>query len=529
MFQKRQLWKSSDRQEDPELLFRATGSARRQRQRIGPPAVFEAMEPRLLLTASLVDDGLGSIVYTGGAGVASVLTVSQVASARYQFNDTAETITVSGAGAANWTGSGTNTVQHNGVGMTREFAVNLGDVGDSITIDDLVATDLLVINVSLGATDLVGDLVTLHGSTGPDDISLAATDSVVEITGLAVRVRISDAALIDGDALVVNGNDGDDWIKASTGVEDHLLITLNGEDDDDYLSADAVLNGGPGNDILVSGLGDDTISGGDGVDRVVSEAYGDTSRDFTFTLTDTQLTRTVGLTTDTDTLSGIEEAQLTGGDGDDSFEIGEFSGHVDMTGGLGSDTVDFLGGTMGVVIDLDLVDETQHLNAAGQTLILRDAIENFVGTTSVDRIYVDALAVDRFINSECSDNDLLTVDGQRQFVDARKSDRAGYVTAYGFGTIDFDGVERLAIVNTLGSIGFTPGGGCCNDAYTVSVEYPVADTMKRPRAVVVDDLNNDGHLDLVVVGKGKKGTNNTNVFLGEGFAYSDGTFTPPNF
>ena len=71
------------------------------------------------------------------------------------------------------------------------------------------------------------------------------------------------------DRLTVQGNDGNDNIKAQPPVEGTILITLEGNAGDDFLSADAILNGGDGNDTLTGGTGRDTLTGGAGDDDFV--------------------------------------------------------------------------------------------------------------------------------------------------------------------------------------------------------------------------------------------------------------------
>ena len=76
--------------------------------------------------------------------------------------------------------------------------------------------------------------------------------------------------------LTVNGNEGDDAIKAEDGVEALIGIVLNGNAGDDFLSADATLNGGPGDDFLQGGAGADTLNGGPGEDTMVGGLGNDT-------------------------------------------------------------------------------------------------------------------------------------------------------------------------------------------------------------------------------------------------------------
>ena len=96
------------------------------------------------------------------------------------------------------------------------------------------------------------------------------------------------------------------------------------------------LAGGAGdNSFTVSGATDFavTLTGAAGNDRVVSA---DATGNVDFTLKNTLLTRSTG---GTFVLSGVEEAALTGGAGDNVFIVTGWSGAATLTGGGGTDRV----------------------------------------------------------------------------------------------------------------------------------------------------------------------------------------------
>jgi hypothetical protein len=158
---------------------------------------------------------------------------------------------------------------------------------------------------------------------------------------------------------------------------------------------------------------------------------------------------------------------------------------------------------------------------AGLEVKLNDTMENFVGSPHSDKIFADALSVARNVDGGAHDarppGDQLTFDGRNEFVDAYKSGGVGTVTAFGYGTLTFIRVEKLSVVNTLGSTGF---GGYDVSAYTAVTNYPLIGGAGGPQAIAAGDVNNDGWNDMVVVNYW--GANNINVYLGDG----DGTFTP---
>jgi Ca2+-binding RTX toxin-like protein len=109
------------------------------------------------------------------------------------------------------------------------------------------------------------------------------------------------------------------------------------------------LFGNDGNDQLIGGSGNDSLAGGNGSDRLTGGAGNDTldggndtsfdsvieAGNVNFTLTNTSLTGN-----GTDTLRGIEAAQLTGGSGNNTIDTTQFDlGGVTIFGGEGNDII----------------------------------------------------------------------------------------------------------------------------------------------------------------------------------------------
>jgi Ca2+-binding RTX toxin-like protein len=120
----------------------------------------------------------------------------------------------------------------------------------------------------------------------------------------------------DFDSMTVNGLDGNDMVRNNTAIPSQL----NGSAGDDSLT------GGSGNDTFTGGWGNDVLDGGSGYDTVVETA------DVNFVLTNTSLAG-VG----NDALVSIEEADLTGGAGDNVMICHTFSGNVKLFGLDGND------------------------------------------------------------------------------------------------------------------------------------------------------------------------------------------------
>jgi Ca2+-binding RTX toxin-like protein len=147
---------------------------------------------------------------------------------------------------------------------------------------------------------------------------LVETDTLISIEDATLTggasANVMDASVFTGK-LLMNGLAGND--------------TLTGGSNNDVLDGglgDDILSGGNGFNILTGGLGNDILSGGNGVDRVVETG------DVNFTLTNTQLTGN-----GTDKLSSIDNAQLTGGVGNNTIDASSFSGNVRLNGGFGND------------------------------------------------------------------------------------------------------------------------------------------------------------------------------------------------
>ncbi len=147
-------------------------------------------------------------------------------------------------------------------------------------------------------------------------------------TGLyELRMSIPSQAgeVIDGadNGESLTGNNEENTINAKGGAD-----TLNGGAGDD------TLNGGNGNDNLSGGRQSDVLNGGNGIDRVIES--GDLAK---FILANDRL---VG--NGVDVLISIEQAQLTGGEGENILDASGFTlGSVTLNGGGDDDTL--LGGS----------------------------------------------------------------------------------------------------------------------------------------------------------------------------------------
>lgn len=400
--------------------------------------------------------------------------------------------------------------------------LNMGAGADAVTVSDLLTTSVQVVNLDLGAADGSADSVTLSGSSLADTIAVALSGSTVDVAGLSAFVRINNSGVAN-DLLTISGNDGDDDIKANAGVEGVIGIVFNGDAGNDILSADATLNGGAGNDTLIGGAGnnsldggdgDDTLTGGLGIDTLNGGSGTDTvreSRDANFTLTNTSLT----IGADVETLTSIEVADLTGGASANTFNVGAFTGKMNLTFGDGSDILDLSASPAAVTIDLDRTGVAQTFSS-GAVVTLGDAPENFVGSIFSDFIYADALTVPRSINGNLPSNvpgDRLSVDAQSQLSTVLKTDQnTGTIQVLGYADISYDEIETLTVTNSA-----NPAFN--NDTDVFSAPSFFATNGKGAKTVATGDVNGDGFTDLIVA---NAVSHNMSVLLGRG----DGTFQP---
>jgi Ca2+-binding RTX toxin-like protein len=179
---------------------------------------------------------------------------------------------------------------------------------------------------------------------------------------------LNQVTLSDFEQVNILGTVNDDNFTGSAGAD-----TLNG------WSGNDAIDGGTGDDILIGGWGDDVLNGGDGIDRIVEAS------DVNFTLTNTSL---IGL--GTDTFTTIEQAEITGGAGNNVIDAAAFTlGAVTLDGGAGNDILSggnandsFIGGS----------GDDQINGGAGSDSIIAFADVNFtLSDTSLVGLGTDTL------------------------------------------------------------------------------------------------------------------------------------------
>jgi Ca2+-binding RTX toxin-like protein len=149
---------------------------------------------------------------------------------------------------------------------------------DRIAVHDLTGTDVTRVGIDLAgaiptAGDGAADTVTLDGTAGADVILLAASPTIIGISGLqaVVAVQNAEAAL---DRLTIAALDGNDVIDASALQAGRIGLTLLGGLGADVFLGSAgadTVQGGDGNDTALLGAGDDVFVWAPGDDNDVIE------------------------------------------------------------------------------------------------------------------------------------------------------------------------------------------------------------------------------------------------------------------
>ena len=245
-------------------------------------------------------------------------------------------------------------------GGTDTVTVGRSDTG---TLSDLSTTGVRLVNVLLG-DDAAADSIIVEGRPVNDNILVSLPGpgnfDLVRMAGLSYDVIFAglDSPVID--RITVNGNEGNDEIKAVDGVEAAVNITLNGGAGNDVLSADAILSGGDGNDTLKGGNGNDTMDGGNGDDVLVFTAGNDTM--------------TGG--------AGVDTLRAEGDDAANTISLSQAGTIVTISTGLANGTVDFTGALSMERIDVFAFGGNDNITASGVSL--PKTIDAGAGNDTVD-------------------------------------------------------------------------------------------------------------------------------------------------
>jgi len=194
----------------------------------------------------------------------------------------------------------------------------------------------------------------------------------------------NDVIVADGANDIIDALAGSDRVDGGGGND--ALIGNTGNDSLFGNTGNDTLLGNTDNDVLRGGLGSDILDGGEGIDRVTE------SGDTTIRLNNTSLR--VG--NETDTLSNIETATLTGGEGNNSISAFEFTlGSVTLNGLGGNDQL--RGGTRNDTLNGGVGNDTLKGSQGDDVLIGGVGNDQFLFSTG-NAFRFDDLGVDTITN-----------------------------------------------------------------------------------------------------------------------------------
>ena len=276
--------------------------------------------------------------------------------------------------------------------VNRVQKINIQALGgaDTITVNSLLGTDVVQVNIDLAATGGAGDgavdTVTLSGTAAADTFNIAANGTAIEATGLGALVRVMNAELandriavngVGGDLVNVNGTAGADTMQvlpsivtsyvrvsasgfaAPIDVTGALTLSVNGLGGPDTITAANGLATLGVALILDGGDGDDTITGGDAAETIIGGPGNDI---------------------------------VSGGRGNDIIYLGDGTNTVTWNPGDGSDTIEGQTGTNTLVFNGANVSEKFDLSANGSRLRLtRDVAAITMDVNRVQKINIQAL------------------------------------------------------------------------------------------------------------------------------------------
>lgn len=201
---------------------------------------------------------------------------------------------------------------------------------------------------------------TLNGNFGNDTVR-EERDAHFTLSDVSLAIGAEVDSLSNIERAILVGGISANTLDASAFTGSSTLDGREGPD---------TITGGAGNDFLTGGEGDDTIQGGAGLDQLMEE------RDANFTLTDASL----GTGAETDTLGGIEDAKLTGGESGNTLDATGFTGRAELVGAGGNDALK--GGSGSDILEGGTGDDTLTGGAGDDTY--RFDADSQLGSDTID-------------------------------------------------------------------------------------------------------------------------------------------------
>jgi hypothetical protein len=350
-----------------------------------------------------------------------------------------------------------------------------------IAIDkDGASSDPVTRNITIETMELQGDTLAVGGTAGPDTITFVPSGAHGAIKATIGR---SSQIFTGANHLLAFGLAGNDIIRVDSRLR--VPADLEGGDGNDQLF------GGSGNDLLIGGPGSDKLVGGAGTDTIQEMGSG------SFILTSTSLS-IAGVK---DTLSGIENAILTGGPGDDTFTVSGWSRQA---------TLDGQGGNNAVILtrsgSFTLSDHELRLSAANSFTLAGITLATLTGGRGSDRFDLSGWTAVAMLNGGPGIDTVVSSGNADMTLTDSSLTRGGRIIA------QLANIERAILIggagdNILDASAFTRGG-------VVLVGQGGNDTLKgtNQRDILIggtgaDVLQGGGGDDILVAGSTKYDSN----------------------
>ena len=177
----------------------------------------------------------GGDLFTWAVGDGSDTVDGQLGSDRLDLiaTDGSEQVTLGASGAGFSAAVGAETL---GVSRVETANVEAGRGADTLTVNDLGASGLVLLNLALGA-DSVSDAVIINGSSGADVFTLGPSANGVPVQkegGVTIDVSAAGPAS-GGDTVTLNSGGGADIVNVQ-GTRAGTFTTVNGGADDDTIN-----------------------------------------------------------------------------------------------------------------------------------------------------------------------------------------------------------------------------------------------------------------------------------------------------
>ncbi|MGI9657533.1 MAG: beta strand repeat-containing protein, partial [Gaiellaceae bacterium] len=405
-----------------------------------------------------VNGGTGTDEVIASGNVNFILTDTSIAVGANSFTLSGfEDADLTGAGGANtfdlggWSGSAsldgaggtdtiTDTLAASGTGFTLSDSSLSRTGGPSFSLDNFDGETANLTGDGNANSFNVGNWTgnaSLSGGGGTDTVVSTNNASTQTLTNSLFTRGGSSFTLASIDDATIAGGSSSNTIDASSAT---FGVTLTGNNGNDVLTGGSgadTLNGNNNNDTLTGGPGDDTINGGGGSDTLIEQRSGDVG------LSNAQFTAG----SETDSLSGINSAVITGDGGSQDIDANTFTGTATLAGAGGNDTL--TGGSGSDTLDGGSGNDTLNGGSSGSDVVRATGVTSAVLTPT--GFTAPGLGTDTLSGMNRAN---LTATGGNDLIDA-SAWTAGNVTANGLaGNDDIRG----------GSAGDTLTGGPGNDS-----------------------------------------------------------------